>query len=266
MASDTATLDLQRIQQEHRRMEAERDGTSARVLLGPDDRAPDGEGPVETDPATRAHEIVQEVLAAASGDTGDVPVAAQAPSSPAAATARRIVEEVLEAATEADHERSADEDETTAPASQKPAARSEPVRADLVLLGLPEPLVLLPGRTYEPGDGPYRPASSRSLERLVARLVDSLGEGSSDRLADRRARMRRTGAEAREVVSDAVREAAGESPVPGTRWAVALTVWALAFALVVPLALRGVLSSVDLTVNLWDDAAVEQPADEVATR
>ncbi|MBW3658950.1 MAG: hypothetical protein KY457_09950 [Actinobacteria bacterium] len=262
MASDTATLDLERVHEERQRLEAERaGGSAARGPLGPDDQAPADELHVDTDPATRAAQIVQEVLAAAEqrrGGADSAPMTEPADGT-AAARARRIVEEVLATATEASdaqHVTSGDdgEDEEFVPSI---------VRADLVLLTASEPLVLLPGRAYDPEDGAYVPdALASPLPSLVDRALSSLAVHA------------RHGTDADELttpttVREAIRGAGESSNRHGVRWIVAGAVWALAFALAGPLAYKTIISSADMTIELWEgdntvaEQQVEVPEDEL---
>lgn len=256
MASDTATLELERVHEQRRRLEAERDG---RAPLGPDDQAPADELHVGTDPATRAAEIVQEVLAAAehrreTGADEAVPVAAEGT---AAARARRIVEEVLSAATEASDTQTV----TTDPAADDDWEPRE-VRADIVLLTASQPLVLVPGEAYDPEPGAFDPSTlPRPLPSLVdhvLRTVEVEEQAAPDELTTPTS------------VREAIRGAGESSNTHGVRWLVAGAIWMLAFGLVGPLAYKALISSADMTIDLWngtDNTVVEQqvevPEDEL---
>lgn len=261
MASDTATLDLERVHEERRRLEEARDeGRLEPITLGPDDRAPAGAGSVDTDPATRAHLIVQEVLAAAAhhreGEADAAATLDPGVDGPAAVRARRIVQEVLAAAghsadaqtVTADEEGTADDPTITT------------VRADLVILGVPQPMVRIPGPLYLPTPGAFRPEPERSWDRLLSRALAPATEpdgSAADADADA----------APQTLRAAISGAAETTTMPRMRWIVAGAVWAVAFALVVPLMVRGVFSSVDLTVDLFSPTSdtgteVQQPIDQ----
>lgn len=253
MASDTATLDIERVQAERDRIEAKRDAAQ-RVELGPDDRAPEDSGPIDVDPATRAHLIVQEVLASAAPASAveiDVPVTTD---DSAAGRARRIVEEVLAAAQDAPTTDAPTTDADAQTNDEGATADAGPelpeVRTDFVLLGLPQPVVLVPGPVFEARPAAFTPRTDRDLPELVD---EALGTFVTD--------------EAPRNIREAIHGAAETASMPGMRWVVAGAVWAAAFALVVPLAFKGVLSSVDLTVDLWGDqtATAEATTAEAAT-
>lgn len=265
MASDTATLDLERVHEQKRRLEAERDGRTPaeHSPLGPEDRAPHDELHIDTDPAVRAAQIVQEVLAAAERRREGGPPPEPAPAEgTAAARARRIVEEVLAAAADAgDAEtvtaRSATDEDTDADAAWTPRE----ARADLVLLTVSDPLVLVPGETFEPDADAYVPARRQS--GLSALVDDAVGSVVIEAPAEPDELVTPTS------ISEAIRGAGESSNRHGVRWIVAGAVWALAFALVGPFAYKAVISSADLTIDLWDEETaiaeqqVEVPEDEL---
>lgn len=261
MASDTATLDLERVHAARRRLEAERDG---QVALGPDDQPAVDDVDLDIDPATRAARIVQEVLTAAGAeavDDDEDDLLPPAGDGPAAARARRIVEEVLAAAADATDAQSVDADGTDDPAPLE-------VRADLVLLAGPEPLVLLPGEAYEPEPAGYVPrAEPRRLGALVDRALESLRLDPAAAPATDRATVPAAAPDelaTPQSVREAIRGAGESSNRHGVRWVVAGAVWALAFALAGPLAYKALVSSADMTIDLWSDAeqeAVERSVD-----
>lgn len=242
MASDTATLDLERIQAEARRQRSARPSGP----LGPDDRAPADAGRVETDPATRAHLIVQEVLAAAAepettaGSGPEIPVSTD---SAAAAHARRIVEEVLATAKAAAPVGRTDVEET----------EDDVVRADLVLLGIDQPTVLVPSEAYEATPAAFAPPRRPALGALVDAAIAPLRA----RPAEARTYVEADDTVASQDLRSAIEKAASSESMHLTRWVVAAAVWAVAFALVVPLLVNGLIASVDMTVDLWGD---QQPA------
>lgn len=252
MASDTATLDLEAIRAEARRQS----GASPRVELGPEDRAPEGTGPIDTDPATRAHLIVQEVLAAAAQRETPAPAEPTIPVTPdnaAAAQARRIVEEVLAAAEQAAPAGRTDVDATAAPAPVRH-------RADLVLLGVESPVVLLPGDTYAPTPSAFVPPARRSLDSLVTRALETI-EDDATVAAPYHVEIDET--RASQDLREAIQKAAASDRMHPTRWIVAGLVWAVSFAVAVPVLMNGLVSSVDLTVDLWGDegTVATQPAE-----
>lgn len=256
MASDTATLDLERIHAAARRAEAKR------VELGPEDRAPEDTGPIETDPATRAHLIVQEVLAAAAkGPEAEVP-RPEIPvetDSDAAAQARRIVEEVLAAAEAASPYR---QDGTESDRQEA----AEILRTDLVMLGLEQPMALIPGTPYQPTPAAFAPPARRPLSELIEdTLAPLLAESTAT--APQTFTARGTYVEPDDTVPsqrlrEAVEKAASSERMHGTRWIIAGAVWAVAFAVAVPVLINGIMSSVDMTVDLWGDA--ETPVAEAS--
>ncbi len=123
------------------------------------------------------------------------------------------------------------------------------MRADVVLLGPEQPTVLLPGPLYEPAGTPFEPPAPAPLSDLVDRALVTAQEP----VADAPARPAEGEATTPTDVVTAIRGAAESHSFTGTRWVVAGVAWALAFALVVPLAAKGLVSSVDMTVDLWGD-------------
>lgn len=117
-----------------------------------------------------------------------------------------------------------------------------PPRADFVLLGVDEPVVLLPGEAYRPQGQAFVPARDR-LPALAAQAVASLRRSWPSPM-----RTLRTAAEA--------------APMPRVRWLLLGLLWAAAFAAAIPLLFSAVSASIDFDINLWDDppgASIDPP-------
>lgn len=251
----TGTLDLSRVDAERRRLE------SANADLPAEDRPSPDELALDVDPATRAHRIVEQVLAEAERGEGTPGTSrpagvAQEEDSPGA-VAHRIVREVLaaEAATASRLERSAGDPSSRAAqevddtsASDRESEWTPSIhRRHLVLLGADGGLVLVPGPVYEPRDGAFVPTRiPTTLEGLVERVVSSF-DGRSRASDDVRA---------------AIRGAAESEALPGSRWLVLGVLWAAAVAAATPFAGAALGSAIDFRIDLWgDEPAMVQEAE-----
>ncbi len=279
--SDTGTIELSRV----------RDAASAATR----DSASQDKGSQDTgrDPAERAHRIVEEVLAAHAEELAEQ--AQQADATAGAADREDRVIDVTDAA--------------ALDAGAGPARRARPDDAPgydrdaaaIVMLAGEEPLVLLPGATFDPTREVWTPpqGESRDDERASRkrrrRTADRDGGRADARDDDTltllvgRALGEDEAPADRPVPADAARDAAADgdvdeldevdgqpdsiratltsaahSPHAGMpRWVLAGLVWIVAAALLVPLAVKALGTSIHLELDLWgDNATAQQPTSQ----
>lgn len=174
----------------------------------------------ETDPEVVAHRIVEEVLAAEA--------ALETPQ------ADGPLDEV--------HETREDDGRLTLAGPFQ--------RRDFVLLTTDEPLVLVPGPTYEPATSAFVP----SPDPLRVLVDDALASVQT----------------APQTISDALRGAADSPAMPATRWMLFGLLWMAAFAGLVPFAFATIGNSIDMQIEVFgeetEEATIEQqPADVTST-
>ena len=145
----------------------------------------------------------------------------------------------------------------------------------IVLLTGAEPLVLLPDITFDPTARPWVPAGPAAHPTAPAAARTGRPDRPDDTLtllvdrvfapADDAAR-----GLAEEPETDGIRDtlaAAADSPGVGMpRWILAGLVWLVAAALLVPLAVKALGTSIHVDLNLWNDQQTtqQQPADQPA--
>lgn len=191
-----------------------------------DDRMADA-----ADPAAHAHRIVQQVLADAEDAEASSPEDATGVAEPPAgagspaAIASAVVAEVI------DEQGFEPEDSiTTGSLAVGGDGAAVPVvapRQYLAMLSREEPLVLLPGRTYDPDGDAYTPPP---VDPTRARVDAAL--------------------------APAVEQAQAPPPVTDGsghpfRWLLAAALWAALVAGFGPLLLRALAGSIDLRIDLW---------------
>lgn len=156
------------------------------------------------------------------------------------AVAERIVEEVLaaEAALEESLRREQIEEADGATSERTP-------RRHLVWLGVEDPLVLVPGPVYAPGDRPFVP--TRDGDRLELLVDDAIGTLRAQP----------------HTIGGALRSAADSPAMPATRWVMFGLLWMAAFAGLVPFAFATIGNALEVEVDIFGEAEGEPAIEQI---